>query len=67
MSKSIFVVTNPELGWDCVVGVYKANSEEEVADYFVKNRDIKLEEDETSEDWMENENYVIHQEYLTEL
>lgn len=22
MSKYVYVVTNPELGWDCVVGVY---------------------------------------------
>ena len=29
--KSIFVMTNP--GWDCVVGVYLANSEDEVIEY----------------------------------
>ena len=31
--KSIFVMTNPEMGWDCVVGVYLANSEDEVIEY----------------------------------
>ena len=31
--KSIFVMTNPEMGWDCVVGVYLANSEDELIEY----------------------------------
>ena len=31
-----FVVTNPELGWDCVIGVYQANSADEVEAYMVK-------------------------------
>lgn len=38
---NVYVVTNPELGWDCLVGVYKASSEEEVRnelnDYFEGN------------------------------
>lgn len=25
MKQSVHVVTNPELGWDCVVGVYDAD------------------------------------------
>lgn len=33
MAKSIFVVTNPEDGWDCVRGVYKAESEEALRKY----------------------------------
>jgi hypothetical protein len=31
--KSIFVITNPELGWDCVRGVYAAESEEALIEY----------------------------------
>jgi len=31
--KRIYVTTNPELGWDCVTGVYLANSEQDVIDY----------------------------------
>jgi hypothetical protein len=31
--KRIFVTTNPELGWDCVTGVYLANTEQDVIDY----------------------------------
>lgn len=31
--KTIFVVTNTEMGWDCVCGVYLANSKQEVIDY----------------------------------
>jgi hypothetical protein len=26
MSKYVYVVTNPELGWDCVVGVYDCDA-----------------------------------------
>ena len=28
--KKIFVITSPELGWDCVIGVYIANSRNDV-------------------------------------
>lgn len=31
--KRIFVITNPELGWDCVCGVYAAESEEALIEY----------------------------------
>ncbi len=33
----IFVVTNPELGWDCVIGAYQANNPDEVEKYIVVN------------------------------
>lgn len=37
----VYVVTNPENGWDCVIGVYKASSEEhlrdELNDYYEGN------------------------------
>ena len=26
MNKYVYVVTNPELGWDCVVGVYDCDA-----------------------------------------
>ena len=31
--KNIYVLTNVEMGWDCVCGVYLANSEDEVIEY----------------------------------
>ena len=31
--KNIYVLTNVEMGWDCFVGVYLANSEDEVIEY----------------------------------
>lgn len=31
----IYVVTNPENGWDCVVGVYEADSKEIVEQYLI--------------------------------
>jgi len=31
--KKIFVVTSPELGWDCVIGVYIANSRSDVIEF----------------------------------
>jgi hypothetical protein len=32
----LFVATNPENGWDCVIGVYKAESAEAVEEYIWK-------------------------------
>jgi hypothetical protein len=31
--KNIYVLTNVEMEWDCVCGVYLANSEDEVIEY----------------------------------
>lgn len=31
--KNIYVTTNPELGWDCVTGVYLANSKADIIEY----------------------------------
>lgn len=31
--KKIFVITSPELGWDCVIGVYIANSRSDVIEF----------------------------------
>jgi hypothetical protein len=31
--KKIFVITSPELGWDCVIGVYIANSRNDVIEF----------------------------------
>jgi len=32
MNKIVYVVTNPELGWDCVVGVYYNKEDADLAD-----------------------------------
>lgn len=42
MAKSIFVVTYPEDGpeWDCVGGVYRADSEEDVYKFIAKERGV---------------------------
>ena len=45
--KTVYVVTNPEHGWDCVTGVYLANSEEEVNAYLLKEEGY----DEEPENW----------------
>lgn len=59
MTKSYYVVTRPDLGWDCVVGLYRANSESEVHEYLCEEKDITLEESE--------ERYVLHEHDVTEL
>ena len=45
----VYVVTNPELGWDCVMGVYESreDAEKRCADYENIPYD-KWEEDESS-------------------
>lgn len=35
MKNKIFVVTNPENGWDCVLCIITANSEEEAIEIFI--------------------------------
>lgn len=37
--KHIFVMTNPELGWDCVTGVFLANSKQDVIEYLGEDYD----------------------------
>lgn len=41
--KRIFVTTNPELGWDCVTGVYLANTEQDVIDYLGDRYDEEVD------------------------
>lgn len=48
-----FVVTCPENGWDCVIGLYYAESSQEVAN---------LLETLYGEDW--EDRYIIHHKYL---
>lgn len=64
MNKNIYVITNPELGWDCVCGVYEADSEEDVAINFIEE---ELEEGQTPLGWMEEHSYVIHDKYLIKI
>lgn len=59
MSKSIYVVTNPELGWDCVVVTYSANSEEEVEIHLSELYGVAVEDIQ--------DQYVITQEELIEI
>jgi len=33
----IFVVTLPDLGWDCVVGIYEADSEQQIEEYLISD------------------------------
>jgi len=62
---AIFVVTCPEAGWDCVCGVYEANSEKEVAEqYYAENN---VDDIESAENWMDENNYIIHQTSLTKV
>ena len=61
----IYVITNPELGWDCICGIYEADSQQQVAENYVDEEDLK--EGQTPEEWMEDNNYVIHQQYITKL
>jgi hypothetical protein len=61
----IYVITNPELGWDCVCGVYNADSEQQVAESYVEQTNLK--EGQTAEEWMEEHNYIIHEISLIKL
>ena len=41
--KKVFVVTNPELGWDCVTGVYLAESEDALKEHLGSNFDEEID------------------------
>lgn len=41
--KRVFVHTNPELGWDCVVGVYLADTEKDVIEYLDDEYDDEMD------------------------
>lgn len=50
---NIYVVTNPENGWDCVIDVFKASSEEKVKECLLEDYSL---------DFIEN-TLVIHENY----
>lgn len=62
---AIFVVTCPENGWDCVCGVYEANSENDVAEQYCSQNNIGNIE--SAENWMDENNYIIHQTSFTKI
>lgn len=51
----IFVVTNPESGWDCVRGVYEADSKEDVEEAILNEEGLE----EKPEYW--EDTHCIHQ------
>lgn len=65
MKKDYYVVTCPENGWDCVVGLFLAASEEEI----YENLCIDCNGDNYTKENMEEikDRYVITCEYVTEL
>ena len=44
-NKNCYVVTAPELGWDCVIRVYLANSEDDAKIAYSKDEDSWIFED----------------------
>lgn len=70
----VYVITNPEDGWDCVRGVYKSFGG--VKEFFEELFSYKDGDesriknisnmDELSEYIHENTHYIIHEEYLND-
>lgn len=61
MKKECFVITNTEYGWDCVIAVYMATSEKEVAETFIIENEGDLEGVDDALEWMDDRSYVIHE------
>lgn len=61
-NKLVYVLTDTELGWDCVIGVFK--SEEGLLAYINEDLDTPV----NSIDDIESvyDSYVVHEEYLYE-
>lgn len=60
-----FVITKPEDGWDCVFGVYEAESEERVIQGYMDNYGDELEDGQTYEDYANKKGIIVHQSILT--
>lgn len=60
--KLVYVLTSTELGWDCVIGVFK--SEEGLLAYINEDSDTPV----NSIDDIESvyDSYVVHEEFLHE-
>ena len=60
MNQEVFVITNHELGWDCVCGVF--STREKALDYLKEiSSDIKGGR---IEEWADENNYIIHETIL---
>ena len=57
----IYVVTNVENGWDCVVGVFKTR--EKAIDYLREGDDEEIAKL-TDQQWLDDTSYIIHEERL---
>lgn len=66
MNKNCYVVTKADEGWDCVIGVYFANSEEEVDLALTKSYGLDLSQEEATT-WMEENYYIVHSTISQEL
>ena len=55
MENKIFVVTNPDNGWNCVRGVFEAESEEQIYEHLNNQTDIGMA--------MVKETYIVHEQY----
>ena len=55
-----YMVWAPELGWDCIVGLYKAKNEEEVWEEFSSNTGDTVKK-------LKKENYYLVREYTPEI
>lgn len=60
---AIFVVTDPEMGWDCVHGVYEAKSEEDVKKHLMKEQGYT--EENLPGHW--DDNNIIHETTLRKI
>ena len=61
----IYVVTNPELGWDCVVGCF--SDSDSIAEYLEDHYQEFLEETQstyTFNEFLELNHYIIHEKIL---
>lgn len=60
MNQEVFVITNPQHGWDCVCGVF---STREKAFEYLKEISSDLKGGRI-EEWAEENNYIIHETIL---
>lgn len=61
ITKNVYVVTCPENGWDCVIGVYVAHDKEQVYQYLADEQGRNVDDDEIQN------RYIVHSKTLESL
>jgi len=65
MNQEVFVITNPQHGWDCVCGVFSTREKaNEYLKFIYDQNSGDMEEEMSLEEFIEEATYIIHETIL---